>query len=217
MFFLLFGLLFLWGIRNWTNWVVPIILLNMDWTEIKGAPFIRPLVHDGSSNLLDEISWETPHLLLFYCILCIWNEDNDELRHYEWDQDLERAQNVAKINGWSNGIPCPQKTYREMKQSLRDFESLTRDTWRLRPAESFYLMNSQNMLKIIWRQGLCLSGLLPFSTYFQLKVLMSTEPKGKKKKNYMPCGKGRWLHYYGGTCIFLSCQQSSWAPRTCSE
>jgi len=202
--------------------VVSIILLNMGCTEIKETPFIRALVSDGSSNLLDEISWETPHLLLFYCILCIWNEDNDELRHYyEWDQDLERAenlsQNVAKINSWSNGIPRPQKTCGEMKQSLQDFESLTRDMWRLRPAESFYLMNSQNMLKIIWRQGLCLSCLLPFSSFFQLKVLMSTEPKGKKKKNYMPRGNGRWLHYFGGTCIFLSCQQSSWAPRTCSE
>lgn len=109
----------------------------------------------------------------------------------------------CKINSWSNGILCPQKTYREMKQSLQDFESLTRDMWRLRPAESFYLMNSQNMLKIIWRRGLCLSGLLPFSTYFQLKVLMSTEPKGKKKKNYMPCGNGRWLHYFWGN-LYIS-------------
>ena len=77
--------------------MVSIILLNMGCTEIKETPFIRALVSDGSSNLLDEISWETPHLLLFYCILCIWNEDNDELRHYyEWDQDLERAENLSQ-------------------------------------------------------------------------------------------------------------------------
>lgn len=52
-----------------------------------------------------------------------------------------------------------------------------------------------------------------FLVSFNKKVVMYTERNGKKKKNHMPCGNSRWLHYFGGTWISFSCQQSSWAPQ----